>query len=490
MGEPVTKKDLVGVTAAFTTALNFFADKMDTLTNQLTNNNNQRRGERDDHGRVPRGVNRHVVADTSSLKKDMGNQHNNIDYKLKVDISLFDGTMGVEEFLDWQIDVDRFFDVMSVPESKQVKMVAIRLKSTAATWWDRLILQRRRQGKGSIRTWRRMKQLMLERFLPLDYEHIPYKRHIGRKQEDDTVQHHELDLVDNVFDDCPQPEHGSLVDVVGTEVFDHGNTEVFLKDLKDAEIVDVVGCENFVFTNFDQIDAGEQDVKDEDAEEYNKECIEDVHKDEKEGDEEHLVISVQKLSLDTYKTVDDLQQWSNYKDTLIFVDSTIFDEINIDACQIVLNRSCQFDLFDINSCDSVMDTTEFMNDNVTYVLYPMEDKGVSMRSFKFGVSVSTINGFREFGLNSMLVMFDQDVVGLIQMISLQDLEEEFKYKIPVRRLPLKIPPWRDKRHAYIVLYLDKNSGSSSLEVKKTDVGGFPTRNENWKGYMTMLVRIT
>ncbi|MCI74492.1 hypothetical protein A2U01_0095756, partial [Trifolium medium] len=27
--------------------------------------------------------------------------------------------MGVEEFLNWQIDVDRFFDVMDVPESKQ-----------------------------------------------------------------------------------------------------------------------------------------------------------------------------------------------------------------------------------------------------------------------------------------------------------------------------------------------------------------------------------
>ncbi|KAI5429096.1 hypothetical protein KIW84_033912 [Lathyrus oleraceus] len=28
------------------------------------------------------------------------------------------GTMGVEEFLEWKIDVDRFFDVMRVPENK------------------------------------------------------------------------------------------------------------------------------------------------------------------------------------------------------------------------------------------------------------------------------------------------------------------------------------------------------------------------------------
>jgi len=61
--------------------------------------------------------------------------------------------MGVEEFMDWQIDVDRFLDIMDVPqspESKQVKMVAITLKSTATFWWDILVVQRQRQGKNHI----------------------------------------------------------------------------------------------------------------------------------------------------------------------------------------------------------------------------------------------------------------------------------------------------------------------------------------------------
>ncbi|KEH25728.1 hypothetical protein MTR_6g033835 [Medicago truncatula] len=72
--------------------------------------------------------------------------------------------MDVEKFLDWEIDVDRFFDVIDVPESKQVKMVANRLKSIAAVWWDRLIVHRQRQRKNPISTWRRIKQLMLKRF--------------------------------------------------------------------------------------------------------------------------------------------------------------------------------------------------------------------------------------------------------------------------------------------------------------------------------------
>ncbi|KAI5403470.1 hypothetical protein KIW84_050877 [Lathyrus oleraceus] len=70
--------------------------------------------------------------------------------------------MGVDEFLYWHINVDRFFDVTGVPENKQVKMAAIRLKSTTNVWWDKLIVQRQR--KRLVRTWRRMKQLILKRF--------------------------------------------------------------------------------------------------------------------------------------------------------------------------------------------------------------------------------------------------------------------------------------------------------------------------------------
>ena len=76
---------------------------------------------------------------------------------------------------------------MGVPENKQVKMVAVRLKKTAAVWWDKLVVQRQRQRRGPVRTWRQMKQVMLERFLPEDSEQIIYKMYLDRVQGNRTV---------------------------------------------------------------------------------------------------------------------------------------------------------------------------------------------------------------------------------------------------------------------------------------------------------------
>lgn len=190
MGEPVTKEDLAGITTAFTAALKTLTDRVDLLTNQVNNNNIQRGGGRDGRVKSTRGLDDSSSSDEEvedEGKAENENSRNNNDYRVKADIPLFYGTMGVEEFLDWQIDVDRFFDVMSVPENKQVRMVAIRLKSTAAVWWDKLVMQRKRQRKEPIKTWRRMKRLMLERFLPEDYEQILYKMYIECAQGKRTV---------------------------------------------------------------------------------------------------------------------------------------------------------------------------------------------------------------------------------------------------------------------------------------------------------------
>ncbi|XP_057452198.1 uncharacterized protein LOC130744018 [Lotus japonicus] len=211
--QSVTKADLKDVTAAFTAALTAMTQQMTqqmttlmtTVTDSINNMNQQRDGGREPC-RVPRGGNngRAIITRNSSSEGDesneeetvdQGNRNYNHDYRVKADIPLFYGTMGVEEFLDWQIGVDRFFDIMGIPENKKVKMVAIKLKSIVAVWRDKLVIQRQRQRKGPVRTWRRMKQLMMERFLPEDYEQILYKMYIDYVQGKKTVTEYTTEFI-------------------------------------------------------------------------------------------------------------------------------------------------------------------------------------------------------------------------------------------------------------------------------------------------------
>jgi hypothetical protein len=113
-------------------------------------------------------------ATSEGVRSNQGNQQVNYDFGMINDIPFFYG--GGEEFMNWEIEIDRFFSMNDVPEDKQAKKVAKKLKSTAAVWWDRLVVQRCRENKKSIRTWRKMKQYMRDRFLPKDYEKIIRRR--------------------------------------------------------------------------------------------------------------------------------------------------------------------------------------------------------------------------------------------------------------------------------------------------------------------------
>lgn len=55
---------------------------------------------------------------------DHENQHNH-DYRVNVDIPLFYRMMGMDDFSNWRIDVDRFFDIMGIPENRHIKMMTI-----------------------------------------------------------------------------------------------------------------------------------------------------------------------------------------------------------------------------------------------------------------------------------------------------------------------------------------------------------------------------
>ncbi|KAI0515984.1 hypothetical protein KFK09_008655 [Dendrobium nobile] len=107
--------------------------------------------------------------------------------RLKLDIPSFDGRLHIEDYLEWESAVENFFEYMEVSPDKQVKYVACRLKGGAIAWWMQLCQTRQREGRGPIRNWKRMKQLMRRHFLPTDFEQLLYIQYQQCRQGQRTV---------------------------------------------------------------------------------------------------------------------------------------------------------------------------------------------------------------------------------------------------------------------------------------------------------------
>ena len=106
---------------------------------------------------------------------------------MKVELPSFNGNVSIEEYLDWVSEVEKFFDYMGTTNDKQVCLVAYKLKGRASAWWDRVQLNHTRERKLPIRSWRRMKRLIVDQFLPPDYQQELFRQYQDCRQGTQTV---------------------------------------------------------------------------------------------------------------------------------------------------------------------------------------------------------------------------------------------------------------------------------------------------------------
>jgi len=106
----------------------------------------------------------------------------------KVDIPEFEGKLDPDEFLDWLQTVERVFDFKDIPDEKKVKLVALKLRRYASTWWANIMAKRAKKGKSKIRSWRKMKSELKEKFLPSHYLQENYSKVHHLKQGSMSVE--------------------------------------------------------------------------------------------------------------------------------------------------------------------------------------------------------------------------------------------------------------------------------------------------------------
>ncbi|GJV31020.1 RNA-directed DNA polymerase [Tanacetum coccineum] len=82
-------------------------------------------------------------------KEGNGSRHSN---DIKVDIPEYDGKLDPDEFVEWLRTVELVFDYKQTTEDNKVKIVALKLRKYASTWWFNVCLKRERSGKEKIRS--------------------------------------------------------------------------------------------------------------------------------------------------------------------------------------------------------------------------------------------------------------------------------------------------------------------------------------------------
>jgi hypothetical protein len=103
--------------------------------------------------------------------------------KTKMDIPTYEGSLDVEELLDWIQTLDTYFDYEDIEEEKKVRHAVTKLKGHTALWWDELQADRRSKGKKKIKSWDRMIAKMKAKFIPRDYQITLFRRMQNLRQK-------------------------------------------------------------------------------------------------------------------------------------------------------------------------------------------------------------------------------------------------------------------------------------------------------------------
>ncbi|VFQ66143.1 unnamed protein product [Cuscuta campestris] len=157
----------------------------------------------------------------------------------KVDIPIFEGKNDLDEFPEWQETVERVFDFKEVSDEKKVKIVALKFRKYASTWWSNIKTKRNRDEKPPVDTSQKMKTLLKKKFLPTEYVRENFARlqtlRQGSKSVEDYTREFEELLLSHHYWRCtnkeaiPYEEHVRIIAAYENE-HDGNYKDVFIEE--------------------------------------------------------------------------------------------------------------------------------------------------------------------------------------------------------------------------------------------------------------------
>src|SRR3954463_8290873 len=89
--------------------------------------------------------------------------------KLKFTMPKFTGSNEPEEYLSWELKVDKIFRMHNYSNEKMMAMASLEFDEYANLWWEQVQLAREAKEEPRIATWQDMKAHMRSRFVPSHY---------------------------------------------------------------------------------------------------------------------------------------------------------------------------------------------------------------------------------------------------------------------------------------------------------------------------------
>ncbi|KAK1641831.1 hypothetical protein QYE76_059636 [Lolium multiflorum] len=115
--------------------------------------------------------------------------------KPKFPIPKFEGGADVEEYLTWELKIEKLWSLHPhYTEDQKIKLASSEFDGYALRWWDAFVRNREEDREQPIRTWRAMKEAMTSRFVPTNYLRNIYDKLTLLRQGVKTVDEYYMEM--------------------------------------------------------------------------------------------------------------------------------------------------------------------------------------------------------------------------------------------------------------------------------------------------------